>query len=545
MAEIDLQIQHLQIEYRLQGRRPAGEVRNRLDAIARRGLAAALERQLPEPAPDDGFYYLPTLELDLVLNPAQSEGELARQWAEAIWRQLSRQLAAGGSEVVCFPSLAELLAAYLTALSRGEEPAPWLTAFLPVPAGLSVGARLVHHLTRDPDAGRGALLLLRQRGELVRLLAQFSPAELQEVVSRCLLPPSPWVVPPGQVTAWLRAWRHLLQEGQGCPSGDRWRDLLQIYLDLCLSFPELGPDVNLARFVGLVLEAYYQGHLRYLGETMSALPPDAVELPLPDSTPMLAYLWQREAAPAEAAAFITALTAESGTPAEKRWWSPVAGLWLLLPALLDLELPAFLAPWEEAFSAPGVRGQLLLLVLSQSLGAEGLTATLADPVVRLLAGMEEKAELVWSLADQDPWPTSFLAAWRQHLHQRRQRPEFYSRRSQQGQPPADHLAWLSAGLTDPPISAPVAVAASLAEVSWTLGRWFAAGLGSLAASSPGYLARNFWQSPGCLVLSAERLQVRFTGCPLQVLLRLAGFASRSWPVPWLAGRQLEFAFGET
>ncbi len=88
------------------------------------------------------------------------------------------------------------------------------------------------------------------------------------------------------------------------------------------------------------------------------------------------------------------------------------------------------------------------------------------------------------------------------------------------------------------------MAAILAEVSWTLGRWFAAGLGSLAASSPGYLARNFWQSPGYLILGSKRLQVRFTGCPLQVLLRLAGFASRSWPVPWLAGRQLEFVFGE-
>jgi hypothetical protein len=36
--------------------------------------------------------------------------------------------------------------------------------------------------------------------------------------------------------------------------------------------------------------------------------------------------------------------------------------------------------------------------------------------------------------------------------------------------------------------------------------------------------------------------VRFLTCPLQTVLRMAGFDHNTWEVPWLENRKLEFHF---
>jgi hypothetical protein len=71
---------------------------------------------------------------------------------------------------------------------------------------------------------------------------------------------------------------------------------------------------------------------------------------------------------------------------------------------------------------------------------------------------------------------------------------------------------------------------------------FASKLGTLSHSTLPYLRRNILQSTAHLRLSAERVEVCFRSCPLQVVLRMAGCDRGHGPVPWLGGRRLEFRY---
>jgi hypothetical protein len=84
--------------------------------------------------------------------------------------------------------------------------------------------------------------------------------------------------------------------------------------------------------------------------------------------------------------------------------------------------------------------------------------------------------------------------------------------------------------------------ASLAPVSSYVLARFAARLGAFSGSSPEYLRQNFLECRAEVEFSAGRIAVRFLTCPLQMILRLAGYENASWSVPWLEGRKLEFHF---
>jgi hypothetical protein len=83
---------------------------------------------------------------------------------------------------------------------------------------------------------------------------------------------------------------------------------------------------------------------------------------------------------------------------------------------------------------------------------------------------------------------------------------------------------------------------ALAEVSGLALRWFSIKLGAFADSSPDYLRRNLWESQTEIELFEDRIEVHCLTCPLQMVLRMAGFDSNTWAVPWLSDRQLAFSF---
>ena len=84
--------------------------------------------------------------------------------------------------------------------------------------------------------------------------------------------------------------------------------------------------------------------------------------------------------------------------------------------------------------------------------------------------------------------------------------------------------------------------AALSPVSSALLRGFAARLGAFAESSPEYMRRNFIENRADIESSGERLSVRFHTCPLQMVLRMAGFDHSTWVLDWLGRRELAFRF---
>jgi hypothetical protein len=85
-----------------------------------------------------------------------------------------------------------------------------------------------------------------------------------------------------------------------------------------------------------------------------------------------------------------------------------------------------------------------------------------------------------------------------------------------------------------------AEAASLALQPATLLvlRHFTQGLRGFAASSPAYMAGQFFNQPGRLLVSPEALEVHLDRSPLGIVLHMAGRTGEQGPIPWLGGRRL-------
>jgi hypothetical protein len=70
---------------------------------------------------------------------------------------------------------------------------------------------------------------------------------------------------------------------------------------------------------------------------------------------------------------------------------------------------------------------------------------------------------------------------------------------------------------------------------------FATRLGAMAGS-PSYLSRNFLESEAEIWVSKGTIAINFLTCPLQMVLKMAGFEHFRWQIPWLGDRQLIFNF---
>jgi hypothetical protein len=70
-----------------------------------------------------------------------------------------------------------------------------------------------------------------------------------------------------------------------------------------------------------------------------------------------------------------------------------------------------------------------------------------------------------------------------------------------------------------------------------LGR-FARGLRGFAGSSAAYLAEQFINLPGHLLVDGEKIEVYLSRAPLGTVLQMAGQDGDRGPIPWLNGRHL-------
>ena len=69
-------------------------------------------------------------------------------------------------------------------------------------------------------------------------------------------------------------------------------------------------------------------------------------------------------------------------------------------------------------------------------------------------------------------------------------------------------------------------------------RRFAQGLRGFAESSPAYLATQFINLPGQVLVDNEHVDVHFSRAPLGIVLQMAGLDGDRGPIPWLDNRHL-------
>ena len=547
----EIHIQQFNAQYNVASHDNA--IKRRLDRIATDLLTRALDDKIADLTNSDNpICFIPQMEVNLTLDPTRlDDRQLAATWADALYKGILHTLSYSGSSAIIFSNRGEFLASFLEDLLRGRAWDYWYYEEFDSLRSDSVGQAALKVLVKDGDTGRDALLELTRRGSLDLLLAHLGDEEVDAIASQCLLPPSPRIILPNSLPIWVQSLRSFLGSGLTLtftPS----RDMMRLYLNLLRQHPELGPDVNLARFIRDLLE---------LRQTVAAMGDRSAFLSHLESDNWTATLNQlgrgsgqqllmslmRELTGREVVTLLRDLQVETPQPISQRVVTPYGGVFLLVGAIADLELYDFLQrcpyPEPEGMSKIGI---LLWAIALQFLGYENATQATRDRGLALFAGLSQVPEFNQLQRYVETFTpamhAAFIEQFQIHLREQLSRPEQFGLAQLLSSISTVSLDWFSLCPESNPLLPDAQWDAALAGVSATVLQAFAAKLGAFSDSSPSYLCRNFWESQAGIEIFSHQLIVRFLTCPLQMVLRMAGFDQNSWEIPWLENRQLSFRF---
>jgi hypothetical protein len=325
--------------------------------------------------------------------------------------------------------------------------------------------------------------------------------------------------------------------------------LIRLYCNLLRYRPELGPDVNLARFIWELLD------LRYTVQQMANRSAFLNQLGADNWSIALSYLergtgrqllthLQRELTGTEVVGLLHDIEVDAPDTPTQRIRTAFGGIFLLVGAIADLDLYSFLqnCPYPDAQGIPKANLLLWLMAL-QCLGAGNLEQARRDRGVLGLAGLVQAPEPEWLLDYVALLTEEIHGAFGQDLlaHcQRviRQPDQFVYQRLSIPPEPSEWLSLHSATHSPLPDEA---WDRELGLMSAIALQGFATRLGAMAGS-PSYLSRNFLESEAEIWVSEGAIAVNFLTCPLQMVLKMAGFEHFRWQIPWLGNRQLIFNF---
>ena len=541
-----LEIQQLNVQYNVaRSLDSPAAIQQRLDRIASQRLAQALADQLAQVNDtDDALYFIETLKVDLPLELTLGDDhQLAQIWAGELYRSILRSL---GSSV-WFCDRKSFIASFLEDLLLGQAWDYWYYGEFSSLRSTSVGLTIQAVLLEDGDIGRDALLELTRRNRLEPLLARLSDGEVTAIANFCFLPPSPRLTLPQTYAVWLSSLRSLLQRNISLTAIPA-RDLTSLYLTLLQQQPKLGPDVNLARFIYDILE------LRQTVMAMEGRADFLTQLASENWTQVFRQLGhhqgqsvitalRREVSGTAIAALLQDLQVENPPLITQRILTPYGGIFLLVGAIVDLQLYDFLQTvFPDPWRIPDANWLLWLIAL-QCLGRQNAPQAKTDRALAFFAGLSS----IPTLSDCQDYAAVLTSArqvdcdrkFQDYLQTLRARSSLFNYHRVLAADLLPAPTWLSAG--EPLLPDPL-WDTTLAMISATIVRGFALKLGTLGDSSPSYLCRNFLESQAEIEVSSAQIHVRFLTCPLQMVLRMAGFDDLTWEIPWLDNRQLTFEF---
>ncbi|MFB2881584.1 hypothetical protein [Floridanema aerugineum] len=549
----DIHINQFHAQYNI-ARLPDNPVtlQRQLDNIARHQLVNALEARLSqETQADDPICFIESIEVSLTIDLAKlDDRQLATLWADALQKGIRQTLGQRGKGVLIFRNRGDFLASFLEDLLKGKVWDCWYYQEFEKLRSLPLGAAIVTLLTTNNDAGRDALLELTRRGEIDRILAILTDEEVEAIAHSCLLPPSPNIILPNTVSVWIRAIRSLLSQRlilTGIPT----RDFTRLYLELLHHRPELGPDVNLARFIYNLMQLQQmvmkQSEVAQLLQLLATEQWTGVLSQLERSpAKQLLTTLMREISGAEVVELLQEL--EINVPQTTSYFGVTAygGIFLLISAIADLQIDRFLqnCPYPQPENISKI-GLLLWLIALQCLGNQNAVQAKSDRGITLFAGLSKTPNLSelqnYAATFTPTMHTAFIEQFQTHLCEQLNRPEHFAL-ARLSATSTLSFDWFSLCTESNSLLPDPEWDAALAMVSATILQAFSVKLGAFADSSPAYLCRNFWKSQSAIELSANQIIIQFLTCPLQMVLRMAGFDHKTWEVSWLENRQLSFQF---
>jgi hypothetical protein len=536
MQNDSIHIHHLDSHYRIpKSQDSPSALQRRLDHIAKGLLARAWDDRIARMGvQDNAFYFIKSMAVNLTLDFANRDDRaLAMSWAGALQQGVMRTLSRRDHNVIVFRDRSEFVAGFLGDLLRGRAWENWYYHEFEFLRTLSLSQAAVRVLTDDGDTGRDALLELARRDDLDLFLTALNDAEVEAIVSHCLLPSGPEIMLTNRYTAWVQGLRSSLRFPLTAVLA---RDVARLYLGLLGEQPELGPDVNLARFIRDLLRLRQGDWQQHEGRKFLTM-------------------LKREVANTELAALLQDLQDQTQPAATSRVFTRYGGIFLLMPAMVEMRLHEFLqsCPYPEPQETSKIN-LLLSVIALQCLGSQNAAQARHDGGLARFAGLaaapassQSFDKLEASLQQYAQVLTTemhevFMKSFQAHHQETAKRTGLFLRSQNISSgdldnPKAFSLNW-EAGSFLPDREWDLALATASAAAL----RWFAAKLGAFADSSPDYLRRNFLESHAEIEIFADRLVVRFLTCPLQMVLRMAGFDHGTWTVPWLKERKLEFRF---
>jgi hypothetical protein len=523
-------------------------LQRRLDRIASNLLASGLEDRFSHLSDgnDRAYIFIEQMDVNLTLDTSIGDDRmLAATWARSLQAGIVKTLSQDSS-VIVFRDRSAFIASFLEDLIQGRAGDFWYYAEFDNLRSMAIGQAMLNLLTQDADIGRDALLEITRRDSLDRLLTRLTDAEVGSIATQCLLPASPRVM-SGRV--WVEALRNLLARTPALLQGSPARGLMRIYCTLLRDRPELGPDVNLARFIWELLD------LRQTVQQMANRAAFLDRLGADNWSVALSYLerstgrqllthLQRELTGAEVVGLLEDLQVDAPTMPTQRIRTAFGGIFLLVGAIADLDLYSFLqtCPYPDL---PGIpKANLLLwLIALQCLGQGNLEQARRDRGLLQFAGLTKTPTPEWLTEYAAQLTADLHGAFGRDLEAHCQRvirqPDLFA--YQRLSIPPEPLAWFS--LHSAPDS-PVPDEAwdnAIGMMSAIALQGFATRLGAMAGSPP-YLSRNFLESEAEIWVSEGSIEVHFLTCPLQMVLKMAGFEHFRWQIPWLGNRQLIFNF---
>ena len=528
-----LHIDNLDCRYKISSRAAYSEsVRRRFDKITTELLAKAWDGIFSSAGAADGpIFFIDELEINLSFDSSLDDLALAEVFAARLDREIVRRIAQNDPGTLVFRNHAELLARYLSDLLHGRT--GWqrhYREFEGAAAG-AVGQKLVGLLVENGDTGREVLIEITEQGDLDLLLATLSDAEVEIVAVRCLLQDSPDFFSPGSLGVWSDALLEFFGGTSFVPTGVIARDTTAVYLKLLGSRPDLGPDVNLARFIRELFRLRQSIMDQKVSEQflISIVSGDwPVFLAADPRTRWVISSLLHEIGGRSAAVLLSAAGVQA-TETRQIFPTSFGGLFALVGSANEMGLHRLLS--ASPYRSPlGVSKQAMLsyLIALQCLGRRNTTEALGDKGAALFAGLKGPPELDQLREFCRDATADAHAAFKESLAALLKRRDVTD--EDEFSLAVSH-DWITQELDR-----------MLSPLSSALISSFAARLGAFSTSSPEFLRRNFIESRAEIELSREFVRVKFLSCPLQMVLRMAGFDHFNPRIEWLENRVLLLEF---
>ena len=385
--------------------------RERISRIAQHRVAAVCAEVLDRlPEEGDAVYRIRRLHLELSVDQAMSEADIASRWGRLLAGSTVRTMVRGGpGQVMRFDSAQHLVACFLRDLLDGRAWHQWYYDEFRLLEQLPPPRLTLELLTPRPHWIAPILLMLAASGHGDRLIESWGEADIDALWQALGFPGAVGLGAIEPVPGALaQAWRRTALSG-GVDGAARARDRLRLWLALVDGDPASAHDARAARLLHAMVdltallrsEPELAPLLLMESEPYPALLQRMARGPMASLAGWLARVAAQEAGRRTLRQMVEVIQSRGGgralscapdqatqerdrSPAVAQT-SPVGGAFLLAPALAETGL---WQRWRDEAGEEAARRYLFVVAL-KALGRERAPLHLSDPLLAALAGLDE------------------------------------------------------------------------------------------------------------------------------------------------------------